>query len=239
MSHPSATIVKSAQQASFLLYTYYRSSCSGRLRIALNLKELAYDRYLVDRQNDEHRSEKWLRDLNPNGTMPVLVDLRPGSDGASFPIAQSVAAMEYLEEALPDSTPLLPPLSKPLERAKSRTLVNLIASDVQAVASGRVAKTVASYGKPQNEWMHENLTKGLQTYEKMAAKTAGKYSVGDEVTMADVCLVPAVWNAEHFNVDLEQMPTVSRIFKAVSELDAVKDAHWSAQPDCPADKSWA
>ena len=82
------------------------------------------------------------------------------------------------------------------------------------------------------------MTRGLQAYEDVASRTAGKFSVGDKVSMADVCLVPAIWNAEPFGIELESFPTITRIYAALSELEAVQNAHWSVQEDCPEDKSW-
>ena len=82
------------------------------------------------------------------------------------------------------------------------------------------------------------MTEGLEAYEKILAKTAGRYSVGDSVTLADVCLIPAMWAAEKFEVELEQLPTVMRVYRSLSELEAVKRAHWNVQKDTPEDGSW-
>ena len=102
----------------FLLHTYYKSSCSGRLRIALNLKGLQAEYVYVHLYHGDQLSEKY-RELNPSGTVPVLTHLDEDGNPISFPITQSTAALEYLEEAYPNQRPLLPPTSKPLERAKS------------------------------------------------------------------------------------------------------------------------
>lgn len=219
---------------SFLLHTCYRSSCSGRLRIALNLKQVQYECTFVNLWTGQSHTAEHLA-LNPNGTVPVLTDLRSKSSGDDFPIAQSVAALEYLEETLPRSPALLP--SGTLQRAQVRVLVNVIC-DTQPVANRRVAKVFDEYGHSGDQWMKDQMTKGLATYEKMVSKTAGVYSVGDTVTLADVCLIPQVWNAENFGVDLEKMPIIMRIFTSMSELDVVKQAHWRAQPDTPKEQAW-
>lgn len=219
----------------FLLHTYYRSSCSGRLRIALNLKEIPVEHAYVHLYKGEQHSTKHVG-LNPSSSVPVLTHL--AGDNATFPITQSVAAMEYLEELYPNQNPLLPPLSQPLERAKVRTLVNIITNDVQPITNRRITNAVTELGVDPIQWSKYYMTRGLQAYETIAAKTAGRYSVGDNVTMADVCLLPAIWTAEKHEVELEKLPTVMRVYRALSELDAVKQAHWSAQKDTPADMAW-
>ncbi len=79
------------------------------------------------------------------------------------------------------------------------------------------------------------MTDGLVAYEKLVQKTTGKFSYGDSITLADVCLVPAVWGAQRFGVELENVPNVMKIFTAMSRLDAVKRAHWNSQEDTPAE----
>ena len=226
-----------SQTPTFLLHTYYKSSCSGRLRIALNLKGIPAKYVYVHVFHGDQLSEKY-KELNPSGTVPVLTHLDEHGNPISFPITQSTAALEYLEEAYPDQRPLMPPQSKPLERAKVRTLVNIITNDIQPFANRRVVSWVTDLGSNRVEWNKYFMTRGLEAYDKIAAKTSGKYSVGDEVTLADVCLLPAIYAAEKNEVDLEKMPAIIRIYAALSELDAVKDAHWSRQKDCPEDMAW-
>ena len=219
----------------FLLHTYYRSSCSARLRIALNFKGIDAEYAYVLLYKDEQHADKHV-ELNPSGSVPVLTDLVDG--GPSFPITQSVASLEYLEEIYPDHAPLLPPLSQPLERAKVRTLVNIITNDVQPITNRRITKAVTELGADPIQWSNLYMTRGLQAYEKVASKTAGMYSVGDSVTMADVCLLPALYAAEKHNVELEKLPTIMRVYNSLSQLDAVHGAHWSVQKDTPADMAW-
>ena len=94
-------------------------------------------------------------------------------------------------------------------------------------------KSVEQLGGDKAAWAKGIMTKGLEAYEKLAARSAGRYSVGDAVTLADVCLVPVVWNAERYGVELRRFPTVMKVFGSLSELQAVKDAHWKNQPDTP------
>jgi len=219
----------------FLLYGWYKSSATGRLRIALNYKGIPYEYRSVRLMDGEQHKAAHMA-LNPSGTVPVLTDLRPGSEGASFPIVQSIAALEYLEETFPDSPALLP--SNPLQRAKVRSLVGVISSDTQPRAHRTVVKDIAAFGQSTEAWMTKYLTKGLKAYETIAATTAGKFSVGDQLSMADVCLLPCVWNAEKANVDLEQFPILMKIVRNMNELESVKKAHWTKQPDTPADMGW-
>lgn len=220
----------------FLLHTYYKSSCSGRVRIALNLKGLQARYIYVNLFQGDQLSDEY-KELNPSGTAPVLTHLDRDGKPLSFPITQSTAALEYLEEVFP-IPPLLPAASKPLERAQVRTLVNIITNDIQPFANRRVVSWVTELGSNRVEWNKYFMSRGLEAYDKIAAKTSGKYSVGDEVTLADVCLLPAIYAAEKNEVELEKMPTIMRIYEALSQLEAVQEAHWSRQKDCPADMSW-
>jgi len=221
----------------FLLYGWYKSSCTGRMRIALNYKAIPYEYKSVRLMDGEQHASAHTA-LNPSGTVPVLIDQRPEADGMSFPILQSIAALEYLEETFPDSPSLLPPASAPLERAKVRTLVNVIASDTQPRAHRTIVKNIAAFGQSPEDWMKKYLTKGLLAYETIASKTAGKYSVGDQLSMADVCLLPCIWNAEKAGVDFSHMSTIMRVVRQMNELQTVQLAHWTKQPDTPADLGW-
>lgn len=224
-----------ATRPAFLLHTYYRSSCSARLRIALNLKSIPAEYAYISLYKSEQMSAEHDR-LNPSRSVPVLTHLV--DDGPSFPITQSTAALEYLDDIFPNRHPLLPPLPKPLERAKVRTLTNVVTNDIQPITNRRIAKAVEALGGDVSAWYKDFMTRGLEAYERIAVKTGGQFSVGDDVSMADICLVPAVWNAEKSGVDLDRLPTVKRIYEALSQLDAVKKAHWSVQADCPEDGSW-
>ena len=213
-----------------VLYTYFRSSCSGRLRIALALKNIEAQHVRVNLLGKDQLNNNFLS-LNASQSVPVLVDQAYND----FPIGQSIAALEYLEEAYPDKKQLLPPLSDLLARAKVRVLVNIIACDTQPVTNLRLVEEIRRSGGDVSEWMKKWITQGLRSYELTLSKTAGKYSVGDEITLADVCLVPAVWNAERYGVDMSCMPQLTRVYRTMSEEKAVHLAHWKNQPDTPDD----
>ncbi len=212
------------------LLTYFRSSCSARLRIALHLKKLEFESAFVNLLKGEQHSEEHAK-LNPSRSVPVLSGV---NDSTEFSISQSVAALEYLEEAYPDCRPLLPPLGDPVARSKVRVLVNIIACDVQPVTNLRIILHVEELGGDRAAWSKKYISQGLSAYEHIVKDTAGEYSVGDDITLADVCLVPALWGAERFDMDLKAWPTVSRIYARLCNESAVRDAHWQNQPDTPA-----
>ncbi|KAF4973670.1 hypothetical protein FZEAL_9262 [Fusarium zealandicum] len=213
----------------YTLYTYFRSSCSARLRIALNLKSIKYDLISVNLLKGEQSSEDH-KELNPSASVPVLVGHT--SRGDSFKIGQSVSALEYLEERHPDC-PMLPPQSDVEARATVRALVSIICADIQPVTNLRVMRRVRALGGNAEDWNCELMAEGLKAYESVAAKTAGRYSFGDEVTMADACLMPAIWNAERFGVDLTMFPTIGKVVENLKNHPAVVKAHWQNQPDTP------
>ncbi|RGP77779.1 maleylacetoacetate isomerase [Fusarium longipes] len=216
-------------ESNYTLYTYFRSSCSARLRIAMNAKGIQYESIPVNLLKGEQVSDTH-KDLNPSASVPVLIP--PTSNSKPFRIGQSVAALEYLEEKHP-KTPLLPPSSDPEARATVRCLVNIICADVQPVTNLRIMRRVRELGGNAEEWNCQLMTDGLKAYEQVVKDTAGKCSVGDELTMADACLMPAWWNAERFGVDLSAFPTVKRIADNLKDHPAVVKAHWQNQPDTP------
>ena len=215
---------------SLVLYTYFRSSCSARLRIALAHKAIRYQTIAVNIKDGAHQHEDYVK-VNPSVSVPALIV--PGA--SSWTITQSVAALEYLEEAFPDTPSLLPPVGDVEGRAQVRILVNIVACDIQPVTNMKVLKHAGSLGGNTNEWIHKFAAQGFAAYEQAVSKIAGKYSYGDSFTLADVCLVPAVWNAERYEMDMSPYPTTMRVYKAASDLTAVREAHWQNQPDCPAD----
>ncbi|TKA81645.1 hypothetical protein B0A49_00532 [Cryomyces minteri] len=217
----------SHEDPKFVLWGYYRSSCAGRLRIALDLKSVDFENAFVRLDKDEQLQDHW-KAVNPSGAVPVLVAT---SREDTYAITQSVAALEYLEEVLPDRRSLLP--MDPVARAKVRVLVNIIACDTQPISNRHIMLAVNDIGASGAEWSKKYISRGLAAYEKTVGISAGKYSVGDEITLADVCLVPAVWAAQRWGVDFEPMPVVSRIFETLSRDPAVMRSHWACQPDTP------
>lgn len=220
------------QDPAYILHTYFRSSCSGRVRIALNLKGIAYEPKTVNIVKKEHKT-KGYGEINPLNFLPSL-QITSGSDAGKV-LTQSVAILEYLEEKHPDAATLLPPEDDVAGRAHVRALVNIIAADVQPVTNERILKRVAAGGGNDKEWAHWLMTDGFAAYERLAAPTAGKFSYGDSITMADICVVPAVWRSARFGVNMDDYPTMKKVFENMSKEEAVIKAHWKNQPDCPED----
>jgi maleylacetoacetate isomerase len=212
-----------------ILYTFYRSSCAARLRIALNLKSIPVSNNYVDVMKGEQFGAEYAS-INPYGTVPTLHDT---STGALIP--QSVAALEYLEERYPESRPLLPPASDFAGRAHVRTLIYQISSDVQPIAGTRNQKRIEELAGPDaaQAWGRQVQTSGFAAYEKLVKEKAGRFSYGDEITLADVVLVPQIYRAMGFGVDLEQFPTLKKIFENMEAEEAVQRAHWKRQGDTP------
>lgn len=160
--------------------------------------------------------------LNPMGYVPALV-----IDGHT--LADSLSIIEYLDETRPD--PPLLPRDDPFKKALARQVSQTIASGIQPIQNLSVLKYLGDERK--TEWGHHWINKGFCNLEKILERTSGKYCVGDEITMADLCLVPQVYNANRFKVDMSQFPVISRINDDLSKLEAFKASHPSKQPDCP------
>lgn len=233
-----ATMSSTTGEPIYRLHGFYRSSCSARARIALNLKDIPYTQKFVDVPNGAHHTPEH-RAINPMGFIPALEIItndntnNSTNDQSGTVITPSLSILEYLEETHPHSRPLLPPATKPLDRAHVRALSALIACDIQPVTNDRILKKVNSIDGSGNEWAAWLMHAGFAAYEALASGSAGKFSCGDEVTLADVCLVPAVWRAETFGVGLEGYPTMKRVYEEMMGMEGVQRAHWRRQEDCP------
>lgn len=211
------------------LYTYFRSSAAYRVRIALNLKGVPYEmepvHLLKDGGQQNHQNYR-LR--SPLGTVPCL-ETDEGVD-----LTQSLAIMEYLEEAFPD-IPLLP--SHVNDRARVRAIAQTIACDIHPINNLRVlnylTKELGASAEDRDSWYRHWAHEGLLAIEKMLAgdDRTGRFCHADKPGLADCCLVPQVFNAVRFNCSLEQMPTIRRIYQACEELPAFQQASPMNQPD--------
>ncbi|MET3129962.1 maleylpyruvate isomerase [Oxalobacteraceae bacterium GrIS 1.11] len=210
------------------LYTYFRSSAAYRVRIALNLKGLAYQAVPVHllRAGGEQLQDSY-RSVNPGALLPSLDD-----DGAI--VTQSLAIMEYLEETHPQ-VPLLP--VDALGRARVRALALAVAADTHPLTNLRVLKylkhTLGVSEEVKMEWYRHWMREGFATLEAHLARDAqtGLFCHADQPSIADCCLVPHVFNAERFEVDLAPYPTVARIAAQCGAHPAFIAAHPSRQPD--------
>ena len=225
----------------YSLYTYYRSSCSARVRIALNLKGVDHELVPVNVLKDEHLAPAY-RELNPSPSVPLLIHHKNHHKGDSssssaparlFKVGQSVAALEYLDEVHPGNKSLMPPASDPEARATVRTLVSIIACDTQPVTNLRITRRIQGLGGDAEQWSREFYADGLRAYETIVKECGGRYSFGDEVTVADAVLMPAVWNAQRVGCDMTPFPTIEKIAENMERLDEVRKASYHCQPDTP------
>lgn len=214
------------------LHGYYRSSCSARVRLALYLKQIPFTPIYVDIKNSHHLQSQY-SNLNPSSSVPTL-QVKEVLATRQFNITQSIAAIEFVEEAYPDRVALLP--TSPEDVAFVRTLVNILACDVQPTTNMKILKRVTATGGDANQWARELMTEGISAYEATLDSRRfdrGRYSFSDQLTSADVCLAPAVWNAQRYGVDLSAFPNVMRVFDQLMQLEAFQRGHWQAQEDCP------
>jgi len=208
------------------LYTFFRSSASFRVRIALNHKGLNYEPAGVSLPKGEHL-EAGYKSLNAQGLVPAL------EDGGHL-LTQSLAIIEYLDEVYPGPK-LLP--ADPLDRAYVRAFSQIIACEIHPLNNLRVRKYIGKTYKLDEEgvnaWYRHWIAEGFHMMEAFLAQERrhGKYCFRDQVTMADCCLVPQVFNAIAYKCDLKPYPVVTRIHEACMKLDAFVQAQPSKQPD--------
>ena len=210
------------------LYSYFRSSASYRVRIALNFKGLPYEYVPVHLlKNGGQQLAPSFRTLNPDSLIPVLDD-----DGQV--LTQSLAIIEYLEETRPQP-PLLP--RDAVERAYVRSIALAIACEIHPLNNLRVlrylVKTLGLSEAQKNTWYRHWVEQGLASLEARLNSEArcGRYALGDAITMADVVIVPQIFNAQRMDCNLGSLPAVMRIFDHCMQLPAFVDAQPSAQPD--------
>ena len=201
-----------------VLYDYYRSSAAYRVRIALNLKGVDYERRPVNLLESEQKSGGY-RALNPQGLVPMLE-----IDGQR--LVQSLSIIVYLDQTFPDP-PLMP--RDPAEQAHVRAMALAIACDIHPLNNLRVLKYLKNdLGRSQEEadrWYAHWIGEGLPALETMAAPRSGAFLFGDTPTIADVCLVPQLFNARRFDVPLDDYPTLLRADESASKLEAFAAAH--------------
>lgn len=210
-----------------VLYSYFRSSAAYRVRIALNIKQIPYTYKPVHlvRNGGEQHSDQYLR-LNPSELVPTLVD-------GDTVLTQSMAIMEYLEEAYPDRVALLPASTK--ARAQVRALAQLIACDIHPLNNLRVLnylkQELADQPNQVAAWYSHWIHTGFKALEKLLINSSGEFCVGDQPTIADCCLVPQVYNAYRYKLDLSDYPTILRIHQQCQPMAAFEQAHPENQPD--------
>lgn len=211
------------------LFSYWRSSASYRVRIALNVKGIEYDYVPVHLVKDggEQHSEQY-QEMNPARLVPTLVDESEG-----LTLNQSMAIVEYLDEAYPGSEQLV--YGDKESRALIRTIAYDVGCDIQPIANLRILNyltdSLGMDADKKTQWAQHWIRTGFAALEKRLAKSAGKYCVGDKVSLADVCLVPQAYNATRFGVELADYPTIQRVVDNCNQLQAFIDAQPENQPD--------
>jgi maleylacetoacetate isomerase len=213
------------------LYSYWRSSAAYRVRIALNLKRLPYEIvpvHLLEGGGQQRAPE--YKSIHPQGLVPVL------KHGHRI-LRQSMAIIEYLDETWPDP-PLLPATAR--DRVRARAIAEAIACDVHPLNNLRVLQyfeNVWNVPAPErDEWVRHWIREGFAAVEQMLAEhhSTGTFCDGEMPGMADCCLVPQVFNARRFSLDLEPYKTIRRIYDACMALPAFDAARPERQPDAPA-----
>lgn len=208
------------------LHGYYRSSAAFRVRIALNLKQLGHESVAWHLRHGAHRSDAF-RAVSPQALVPVL------EDGAHT-LSQSLAIIEYLDEAYPEP-PLLPQAAA--DRARVRGVAQLVACDIHPINNLRVLKYLrAEFGADESaieRWYNHWISEGFDPLEALLTRDArtGRFCHGDTPGLADIVLIPQMVNARNYALDLARWPTLVRIFDACMALPAFAEAHPDRQSD--------
>ncbi|XP_072950859.1 glutathione S-transferase zeta class-like [Typha angustifolia] len=207
------------------LYSYWRSSCSQRVRIALNLKGLDYEYKAVNLLKGEQSNPEFVK-INPIKYVPVLVD-------GDAVIADSFAIILYLEDKYPQH-PLLPQDLK--KKALNLQIASIVSSSIQPLQNLPVLSFIDEKFGPNEKlaWAQRHVNKGFAALENLVKDSAGKYATGDEVQMGDVFLEPQIYSGvTRFQIDMSKYPTLKRLHEAYMEIPAFQAALPERQPDAP------
>jgi len=213
----------------YRLFTYWRSSSAWRIRIVLAWKGLPWEACCVDlgREDGEQNGPEY-RGVNPAGRLPTLA--WTDAAGQERALAQSMAIFEYLETEHP-APPLLPQDS--WLRARTRELALTIVADTQPLQNSRVLRDLKARGVDERDWARKVIAEGLDAVEARARETAATFLVGETPTWADVCLVPQLYNARRFGLELSPYETLLRVERACQVLPAFATSEPHLQPDAP------
>lgn len=202
------------------LYQYWRSSCSWRVRWALAIKGIHYKSASVNLLKNDQRQQDFLK-KSPMGLVPCI------EYQGQF-ISESIAIIEWLDERFGGPS-LLP--ANPWDKAKVRELASIIASDTQPIQNLRIMRRHSQDLQQQKEWARLAIHEGFTAFEKCLRSSAGTYCWGGSLTLADICLVPQVYNAHRFNVDMKKFPLCESIYQRCLKLPSCDEAAPHNQPD--------
>lgn len=208
------------------LWSYWRSSSAYRVRIALGLKGLAFDYaavHLIRGGGQQHQTD--FATLNPLRQVPVL-EVEDGDE--TIRLVQSMAIIEYLDERFPEPA-LLP--SSARDRAHVRSLAETVNAGIQPLQNTDTFAELRKHGIDTEAWARVFIAKGLAALEALAREQAGAFLFGDRVSLADVYLVPQLYNARRWGVSLEAFPTLTRADANAQALPAFQGAAPDVQPD--------
>ncbi len=208
------------------LYSYWRSSSSWRVRIALALKGLGYEYvpvHLLEDGGQQHAED--FVEKNPAHQIPVL-ELE--IDGLTCHIGQSMAILDFLEQTHPEPA-LLP--GNPFLRSRAFQLAELVNSGIQPIQNLSVIQELRRLDVDARAWCHDAILSGLEAYEALSKDVSGTFSVGDAPSWADACLIPQMYNARRFEVDMSHLEGILAIEQAAFGLEAFQVSHPDQQPD--------
>lgn len=196
------------------LYHYWRSSCSWRLRWAFHLKNVSYTKKAINLLEGDQKKENYLK-LNPSGQVPCI-------EIENYFVSESFALLEWLEETYP-SPELLPQNS--ISRLKIREFCYKIVCGIQPIQNLAVMKAHSQDVNEQKRWSRMWIERGLKSCERILESTATRFCFGSELTLADLCLVPQVYNAKRFDVDLGSFPHVHKVYENCLVTDSCQASH--------------
>ena len=211
------------------LHTYFRSSCSYRVRIALNLKGLTYESLPINLLKSEQLSEDYMR-KNPSGLLPTFRD-----EKTQISLTQSLAIIEYIDENYGEKNLFLPADS--YEKALVRSMAYIIACDIQPIQNLKVLKHLMREIHIEEDqkiaWIQHFITEGFFGLEAMLKKHSGEYCYKNKVSLVDICLIPQLYNARRFKTDLSRFPNITKVEENLLKLESFEKAKPENQIDCP------
>jgi maleylacetoacetate isomerase len=196
-----------------ILYDYFRSSCAYRVRIALYLKHISFQSHPISLLNHEQYHPSYLK-INPQGGVPSWQD-------ANITLTQSLAILEYLDEAYPNTPKILP--QNVIQKAKARQLALIIACDIHPLNNLRIKEYLNWQEKDFITWYHHWLKQGFDAFESLLLNST--YCLDETISIADICLIPQVYNALRFNFDLNPYPKINRIYHHCQQIPAFIQAY--------------